>query len=228
MERDDVVNAPAALAVDAVRVHDLLALHDPSALRWDGAAPGWAAASLASAPWVVVRRVAPRDGLLAVGVRGAGREQRAAAWLEPARVAQCLRPTQLRARLAGLPPERAGLGAFALLARLEQAWRVRGPRQWGPGGSVGFELASGAAAAGAQSDLDVVVRCPRAPSAAQARAWLRALPQPCDTRLDVLLEWPAGGAALRELAAGESYLLRTPAGARLRRRRAGARAGQAA
>jgi phosphoribosyl-dephospho-CoA transferase len=203
--------------VGDVRVHDLLRLRDPGALRWDGAAPAWVRDALGAAPWVVVRRAAARGAWLAVGVRGSARAQRAAAWLDAAGVL-CLRePPALRARAGLLAPARAQLPVFAALRSLERAWREHGPMHWGPGGSVGFELASGVATAGPHSDLDVVVRCERAPSTARARAWLRALPHDAPARIDVLLEWPAGGAALAEFAAGGPYLLRTRLGARLRR-----------
>lgn len=209
----------------AVRVHDLLRLRDPDALRWDGAAPAWAPDALAAAPWVVVRRAAARGAWLAVGVRGSARAQRAAAWLDPAGVLSLREPPALRARAGLLAPARAQLPVFGALRSLEQAWREHGPMHWGPGGSVGFELASGVATAGPLSDLDVVVRCEHAPSTACARAWLRALPRHAPARIDVLLEWPAGGAALAEFAAGGPYLLRTRLGARLRR--AGVRPAQA-
>lgn len=209
---------PAEAGAAPACVHDLLALRDASALRWEGVAPDWAPGAVAAAPWVVVRRAAPRAGRLAVGVRGPERWQRAAAWLEPAQVLRRHGPAELRARARQLPEARAALAVFRTLQRLEQAWHASGPAYWGPGGSVGFELASGCVAAGPASDLDVVVRCPRAPSPAQARAWLRALPEAPEARIDVVLEWPAGGAALAEFAASGSYLLRTPHGARLRRR----------
>ena len=198
------------------QVHDLLRLTSPRVLHWEQAPQAWAQEALAAAPWVVTRRAAARAGRIAVGVRGAQRTQRAAAWVDAADVREWLRPPELRARVAGLDPARTALGAWAALAQLEQAWSACGPSDWGPAGSVGFELASGWACVGPASDLDIVVRCARAPARARARGWLAALPRQAAARIDVLLEWPAGGAALSEFAAGGCYLLRSPRGALLR------------
>ncbi len=200
----------------AARVHDLLRLASPCLLRWEHGPEPWAEAALAAAPWVVTRRAPMRVGRIAVGVRGAQRSQRLAAWVDADQVQELLRPAELRRRAAGLDPERSALGPFRALDQLEQAWREAGPREWGPAGSAGFELASGFPSTGPGSDLDIVVRCPRAPSRARARAWMDALPQDGRARIDVLLEWPAGGAALAEFAAGGAYVLRRPQGALLR------------
>ena len=199
----------------AARVHDLLRLRDPHCLEWNAVAPDWAAAALAAAPWVVVRRAALQAGRIAVGVRGVRRNQRAAAWVRCDQVVECLGPEALRAAARRLPAARAALPALRSLLEVERAWGAGAPQQWGPGGSVGFELATGHPVVHADSDLDLVVRCPGAPPAAQARGWLQALPAPAPSAIDVVLEWPQGGAALREYAGGGSYLLRSAAGAQL-------------
>ncbi len=198
------------------RVHDLLRLASPRLLQWEHEPEPWAQAALAATPWVVTRRAPMRTGRIAVGVRGTQRSQRLAAWVDAEQVQEWLRPGELRRRVAGLAPARSALGAFRALEQLERAWRQLGPRDWGPAGSVGFELASGWPSTAAASDLDIVVRCPRAPSRARARAWLEALPRDSQARIDVLLEWPAGGVALAEFASGSAYLLRRPQGALLR------------
>lgn len=215
------MNAAATLDAAAARVHDLLQLRGAHGVHWDAAAPEWAIAALAAAPWVVVRRAAPRDGCLAVGVRGARRWQRAAAWLAPRHAAALLTPAALRGRVRGLAPARRRLPVFRALHRLETAWDCGGPADWGPGGSAGFELASGTASAGPLSDLDIVVRCAREPALQHARAWWQALPESPQTRIDVLLEWPAGAASLAEYVAGGSYLLRAADGASMRRHACG-------
>ena len=200
------------------RVHDLLWLRDAQALRWQDARPGWASAALQAAPWVVVRREASRDGLLAVGVRGDTRARRAAAWVAAEDVRHVLRPSELPRRMQRLGASRAALAAFVALRQLELAWGAgAGPEDWGPGGSAGFELASGCDTVGPHSDLDVVVRCAQAPSLQQARAWSGALPAQPAARIDVLLEWPQGGAALADYAGGGEYLLRGERGVVLRR-----------
>jgi phosphoribosyl-dephospho-CoA transferase len=85
---------------------------------------------------------------------------------------------------------------------------------WGPTGSVGFELATGVAAAGTASDLDVVVRAPEPwplESAREIADHLNGLLVRVDAQLDV----PVGALSLAEYARGGRVLLRTPDGLRL-------------
>ena len=216
--RPAVADATQLCAAACPRVHDLLLPRDARALHWQDARPDWAPAALHAAPWVVVRREVSRDGRLAVGVRGDTRARRAAAWLAAEEVRRVLRPSELRRLARGLVASRAALAAFVALRQLELAWGAgAGPADWGPGGSAGFELASGCDTVGPHSDLDVVVRCAQAPSLQQARAWSGALPAQPAARIDVLLEWPQGGAALADYAGGGEYLLRGERGVVLRR-----------
>ncbi len=212
--------APAPAAFPA-QVHDLLLLRDDARPQWeDAACAAWALPALRQTPWVVVRRAAPRRDCLAVGVRGALRAQRAAAWVDTAAVRRVLRPADLLRLDAQLPAGRATLPAFDALRLLTLSWRIGdGPHDWGPAGSVGFELASRRPTATAHSDLDIVVRCACAPPPARAGRWLQALPQSAPARIDVRLEWPEGGAALAEYAAGGDYLLRQAQGGVLLRQR---------
>jgi phosphoribosyl-dephospho-CoA transferase len=172
---------------------------------------------LRRAPWVVVRRVRPRAGLIPVGVRGSRRSERLAAWLHPEAVLECLTPPELAARRAWrLQPRRARLPALAALERVEAIMRERRLAcPWGPCGSVAFELASGVATVTARSDLDLMVRVdgPLAPGAAAELAGaLARLP----VRVDLLLEFPHGAVALAEYAAPSGpLLLRTPEGPRI-------------
>lgn len=195
--------------------HALLRIACPGALVGAGAFPAWAEAALARAPWVVVRRARSCDGLIPVGVRGATRAERLAAWLHPQAVLECLTPPQLAARASR--PGAARAAQVPALAALEPvaALMCRHALDWGPCGSVGFELASTVATAAADSDLDLMIaaraRLPRA-AAAQLHAALALLP----VRADVLLEGPQGAVALGEYVAGRTpLLLRTAAGVRL-------------
>jgi phosphoribosyl-dephospho-CoA transferase len=198
-------------------VHDLLRVTRPNALVPAGARwPVWVAPSVDATPWVVVRR-APRaaDGAFPVGIRGRSRCERAAAWLHPDAVAQWLAPERLPGRLPLLPGSRR-LAVPALHA-LERVGDALTPfhLEWGPGGSVGFELATGLATARPRSDLDLVIRAHtpllRAVAARLATA-LAALP----VHADAQLETPHGGVSLVEYARGGGpILLRTAHGPRL-------------
>lgn len=195
--------------------HALLRIAHPRAVTGAGALPAWAEAALARAPWVVVRRARRRAGLIPVGVRGPARAERLGAWLHPRDALECLTPAQLVARAGWCDGARAAaIAALAALGPVEALMRRHG-LDWGPCGSVGFELASGVASAAAGSDLDLVVeapvRLPRAVAAGLGKA-LAQLP----VHADVLLEGPHGAVALEEYAAARvPLLLRTVDGPRL-------------
>lgn len=194
------------------RPHDLLRIDPAAVAGLSRDLPGWAAASLAAAPWVVVRRAPLFDGLLPVGIRGAGRGERRAVWLLPDAVIDRRTPEDLAAaRTWRHHPRRAEVPALAVLdsvAALSAGW------SWGPAGSIGFELATGQPAAHRDSDLDIVLRAPARIGCGMAHrllADLSALP----IRVDVALETPLGACSLAEIAAGGPVAVKTPVGPRL-------------
>lgn len=197
--------------------HDLIRLLEPNSLTVDASLPAWVTPALGRAPWVVVRRGHVRENMIPVGVRGAARNERFAALLAVDEIAQRLAPEDLldwdgvieRARWDATP-------ALAALARVAPLLRRRG-LPWGPGGSVGFEIASGAPAATASSDLDLVLRQDDPLEVGEASDLLAVLiATAAPARIDVLLETPLGGVSLAELATARGKLLvRTPDGPRL-------------
>jgi len=88
---------------------------------------------------------------------------------------------------------------------------------WGPTGSVGFELASGAGVVSPDSDLDLIVRTPAFdPTAIICLRDLHARIRELDARIDCLIETPSGAVALSELAGEQDELmLRAASGPRL-------------
>ncbi len=198
-------------------VHTLLRIADPNVLIWEDQRPDWALSALQLAPWVVVRRAAPRPGLWPMGVRGSQRLERCAAWLPSEAVRDSATPQQLvAARAWRLRP---GIGATPAIAALDAAEAILHARgfghRWGPGGSVGYELASGLPCTTPHSDLDLVLYAPQAfarEHAAELQSALSRLP----VRIDALLETPKGAVALAEHArAGDRLLLRSADGPRL-------------
>ncbi|MGO8672368.1 MAG: malonate decarboxylase holo-ACP synthase [Capsulimonadaceae bacterium] len=196
--------------------HDLIRLREPIALTVDAPVPSWVEPVLRRTPWVVVRRGHVRDGMMPVGVRGVTRQQRFAAFLAVSEVADRLSPEDLAASPLVIERERkAAVPALAALARVAIVLACRG-RRWGPGGSIGFEIATGVAAATPSSDLDLILRQDRRllpDEAVELRAALAEAAVPA--RVDVLLETPGGGVLLADLAARPEHLLvRTRAGPR--------------
>lgn len=201
---------------DTLRAHDLLWLADPAALRPAEALPLWLKAALQPQRPLVVRR-APRlePGQVPVGVRGAGREQRCAAWVPAAQIVRVVTPEHVAAQAGWRQhPHRQEVPALQALDRLQRVLDDAG-LAWGITGSVGFELASGAAALRAGSDLDLIIRQPRPLNPPAARALLAQLQSP-QCRMDVQLETPYGAVALAEWArGGRQVLLKTDTGPRL-------------
>lgn len=192
---------------DMPRPHDLLWGMTPSQLPAD--APAWARQVLASGQPVVVRRALVAADQIAVGIRGASRDQRFATIMSLSRVLRCLSPEQLIAQLPA-----GELPAFRALTVLKPVFEDL-QRPWGVTGSVAFQLATGVAVVRAESDLDLLLRMPTELSRHEARELQQLLDDsPC--RVDLQLETPAGAIALREWAMGSSrVLLKCATGARL-------------
>jgi phosphoribosyl-dephospho-CoA transferase len=206
--------------------HDLVRIQTPTAVTANGPTPSWVPAVLSRTPWVVIRRGRIRDGRMPVGVRGSTRSQRFAAWLAVAEIAERRTPEDLWDDVANCPalglhyvlesPREERVPALEALARVSLVLKRLGYR-WGPGGSVGFELATGVAMATASSDLDLILRQNRRLAPDEAHALHAALVNAASpARIDVLLETSHGGVSLAELAATPRQLLvRTPDGVRL-------------
>ncbi|WP_197381669.1 malonate decarboxylase holo-ACP synthase [Mycolicibacterium mengxianglii] len=189
------------------RPHDLLRLPGASAVGAD--APDWATAALSVTPWVVVRRGTAQRGRLAVGVRGATRSQRWATDINPGDVGEVLSPEELA--------HRTGARDLPALAALDTARPLLDDAglRWGPTGSVGFELATGARTTTPHSDLDLLVRLPRGTQLARLTELYRRL-HALAVRVDCQVDTAAGALALGELVGEQpDVLVRTPEGPRL-------------
>jgi phosphoribosyl-dephospho-CoA transferase len=221
------------MAAPDLKTHTLLRIGGPRALRSEEGSglPPWVDESLQRAPWVVIRRAPFRGGLIPVGVRGESREQRFASWISTDAVLEYVTPQTLascRSWAIAVDPARCAavpaLAALDLVESIMEEHHFRG--LWGPGGSVGFELASERVTATPGSDLDLVVEVSGVSRANQLesldRLWsaLGALP----VRIDVLLESPEGAVALSDYAQAHRenspFVLRTTEGPRLIRHQA--------
>lgn len=192
-----------------LRPHDLLRLRCGDVIAAENSAPAWVQSALSEAPYVVVRRCPAPLRMVAVGVRGSSRRERFGTFAPRCEIAELITPEflaraeirQTQSRRALIPALRALDGVAPVLAR--------GGFAWGPVGSVGFELATGRATARPSSDLDIVIYCPerlRRKTAGELAASLVA----ADCRIDTILETPAGGVSLVDLAdACDAVLART-------------------
>jgi phosphoribosyl-dephospho-CoA transferase len=192
------------------RVHDLLLLRSKPMIQSLPEPPAWLNSALNGSLWVVVRRGFSPAGTIAVGIRGTDRCERWEGFIDASEIEIRKSPAQLRFLRA--QQSRRTLPAFQALAFLESCFTEIG-LEWGPGGSVGFELASGRAVVRDQSDLDLVIFAPERIAHKEALdLWKQVSASP--NKVDALVETPYCGFSLEEYATRESetILLRTPSG----------------
>jgi phosphoribosyl-dephospho-CoA transferase len=198
----------------SVRTHDLLEMDANRFISANAPSPEWVEETLRKSPFVVVRRGRTSDLEIPIGVRGAERNQRWPAFCHPTWLKSILTPPQLLTRT--IPTLRADAApALRALQVLKDRWTDL-DHPWGPGGSVGFELATGRHVVKPESDLDVVIYAEGEITREEARSLLARtmnLPVAVDIRVETL----ACGFSLIEYARGNpaGILLRTPDGLEL-------------
>jgi phosphoribosyl-dephospho-CoA transferase len=195
--------------VGTLHIHDLLLLRgEPAVTSAEGVPCPYL--NPHQRPWVVVRRGRISDGLIPVGVRGAQRHERCAGFTELSEVLETWRPDHLR--LLHAEDSRRALQAFRTLSYLERHL-VGLDMSWGPGGSVGYELASGIPAVRADSDLDFILFAPEKLESTEAQdLWHMISSAP--GKVDALVETPLCGFSLEEFVttSHRKILLRTSDG----------------
>lgn len=165
----------------------------------DANAPAWVKTVIAQGQPVVVRRAITDAKRVAIGIRGAARHERYAASMPIAAITQQLKPEQLSDALERFPQLMDGLQKVQEL--LNQAhWT------WGYTGSVGFELATGINSVSAKSDIDLLIRTAEFLSKNDAQQLLQSL-EHTGLKLDVQLQTPNGGVALKEWASTTGKVL---------------------
>jgi phosphoribosyl-dephospho-CoA transferase len=205
-------------SIHAFRPHYLLEIVGSRLIesREGSSIPEWVGEHLRATPFVVVRRGLVHEGCIPIGVRGEKRNQRWAAYCKPGVVKNIITPSQLLGRT--LPVARLdATPALRALKFLESRWmNIEHP--WGPGGSVGFELATGGPAAKADSDLDIVMYVESHMPSDEAKT-LCAAAMHLPAAVDIHVETPVCGFSLWEYAreSPAAILLRTQAGAILGR-----------
>jgi phosphoribosyl-dephospho-CoA transferase len=196
-----------------VKVHDFLWISRGAELL-SPEEPTWARDALARAAVVVVRRAEAPPGFIPVGIRGASREQRHAAFLRTGDVLARIRPESLAEDRAWHQPWVTIPSTLLEALEFMGDFSERQNLVWGPIGSVGYYLATGMPATNATSDLDVAISC----TALLNRACLRALYdaiRDCRARVDVILEGPEGAVALGEYLQDREVLTKTTRGPRI-------------
>jgi phosphoribosyl-dephospho-CoA transferase len=197
--------------VCSARTHDLLEIDAQQFCLVQESLPRWVEEELRRTPFVVVRRGVEVDAGIPVGIRGATRIERWAAFCDPKLAKRVITPPQLLGRT--VPAFRVdAVPAFRSLRILEDRWSAI-PYPWGPGGSVGFELATGSQVARPASDLDVVIYINSRMTTGEATDLCNSASD-LPTAVDLRCETPSCGFSLKEYAdrAPEHILLRTATG----------------
>ena len=197
-----------------LKAHDLVEIAEGSELL-SIRTPVWATGAVGGSRTVVVTRGQAPQGFLCVGIRGRKREERYAAVLRAQDVKSWRTPESLATQkkwngnptITRLP----ALQSLALVAEYAEQEHL----DWGPVGSVGYELATGVPTVCANSDLDVVMRCNVRLDFRRLKE-LQELASSAPAPVDVILEGPLGGVALREFLHGpERCLIKTSFGPRM-------------
>lgn len=189
-------------AMPTPRPHDLLWLcRPPAAALPDWVRPDWP---------VVVRRDHAPDRI-PIGLRGGQRSQRLAAWACAADVEARVIPEQLAREARWRLHPQAALPCLQALDAV--APRLDGMGlSWGPTGSAGFAVATGAALLRPDSDLDIRIDA-REPLDAVLKQGLAELAAYAGCRLDIQIDTGMGGFSLGEwLADRGRVLLKTDRG----------------
>lgn len=166
--------------------------------------PDWVTSG--NGPVVVRRERVSIAGLVAVGVRGANKNERCAAYAPLSAVQSSLTPYEITRAQAWLDhPDRFKAPVLQALETVAQVLDGHN-LEWGITGSLGYELATGDKQIHAKSDLDLVIKAPKPLSKSFARELLKELGElPC--RLDIQIETMTGAIALLEWAGKSSTVL---------------------
>src|ERR1700733_7707009 len=179
------------------RVHDLLFLRSGIVSSAGVAKPAWVTSLESSDLWVVVRRSIAPDELVSVGIRGIDRHERWGGFANLADVKERFRPSQLSYNMARRT--RIAMPALAALSWLE-GQLDKSELDWGPVGSVGFELATGQQVVTGTSDLDIALFAPTRFTRDTARGLWNVMKAAAPVRVDVRVETLYCGFSLEEYA----------------------------
>jgi len=195
-----------------LRAHDLLIFKGPGDLFTEIPFPQWVLETVETNPAGVMRRAEHGKDLIPIGIRGKERGERSACWVNADRVLEVIRPFRLtdpanwkRKYIADLPLTVQSLQIITPFLN-ETGY------EWGPAGSTGFELATGYTSIKSSSDLDLVIYIDEFFPVEEAKCLLARLEQQTLVPIDIQLQTPIGGVALKEYIRSDEVLLKSSSG----------------
>lgn len=179
-------------------VHDLLQIRSEHDLIYNTPKPDWVAESIKRAPFVVVRRVHAENGLIPVGIRGKNRNERFAAFVRINNIVNIITPKQIVLAREWIHHDKE---IFTYLEEIKKQMDEK-VIDWGPGGSVGFELVSKVPTVNDKSDIDIIIRYTPELTLAYSRKLISELSK-LPIHIDVQVETSKGSFSLHEFANSE-------------------------
>ena len=195
-----------------VRAHDLLRFKGMEDLFTANPFPQWVLETLELNPAGVVRRAEYTDGRIPIGIRGKERGERFACWINTDRVLEVISPVMLTDSANWKRKYIADLPLTVQSLKIITPFLNEAEYEWGPAGSTGFELATGYTSIKNSSDLDLVIYTDDFFPVKKAKCLLARLEEKTLVPLDIQLQTPKGGVALKEYIRSDEVLLKSSIG----------------
>jgi len=192
-----------------LKVHDLIQIRSENDLIYHTIKPDWVDGSIRRAPFVVLRRAHSEDDCIPIGIRGTNRDERYAAFVHVNDIVDMYTPEKIAQARDWIHCDR---GIFSCLEQIKKLMDDKNI-DWGPVGSVGFELVSKVPTVNDKSDIDIIIRHTSQLTPVLAKEIMNELNQlPVST--DVQVETLEGSFSLQEYAfsKGEPILFKTKNG----------------
>lgn len=196
-----------------LKVHDLIRINSANDLMYYTKKPNWVDESITRAPFVVIRRVHSEGNFIPVGIRGTRRDERFAAFVHVNKIVDIISPEQIAQARDWVYYDKE---IFFYLKQIENIMNDNAI-DWGPVGSVGFELVSKVPTVNDKSDIDLMIRHPSKLTPELAKEIvdeLNQLPVPTDIQVETV----EGAFSLKEYAVckGKPILFKTKNGSALK------------